>query len=285
MEPDLFTAAAEERQEKDPAGSPLAVTDAPARPGRGGRPAAPPETGLPAAAPGGGGRGRTRRAVVGHPVGSAGHRGRRRSPTWCRKATNKRFVELSAITAGVKEVRAVIESRAAPGGFDRRPSFPGRDPPLHQGPAGLAAARGRGPLGHPHRGHDGGPVLLGDLPSAVPLPPAHPRPLYDDDVRGPGAAGARRRTGAGGLSPSRGRPRAPAADRGRRRAPGAHRPGGRRGSAIARREAITLRPSRRRPSRGGEYDRAATSTTTWRAPSSSPSAAPTWTRRCTTWRG
>lgn len=36
------------------------------------------------------------------------------------KATNKRFVELSAITAGVKEVRAVIESaRRATGGFGK----------------------------------------------------------------------------------------------------------------------------------------------------------------------
>ncbi len=36
------------------------------------------------------------------------------------KATNKRFVELSAITAGVKEVRAVIESaRRASGGFGK----------------------------------------------------------------------------------------------------------------------------------------------------------------------
>ncbi len=36
------------------------------------------------------------------------------------KATNKRFVELSAITAGVKEVRAVIEgARRATGGFGK----------------------------------------------------------------------------------------------------------------------------------------------------------------------
>ncbi|MBA0050804.1 replication-associated recombination protein A [Streptomyces sp. AJS327] len=109
MEPDLFTAAAEDRQEKDPAASPLAVRMRPRsldevvgqqhllRPGSplrrlvgegAGGPAGPSSVllwGPP-------GTGKTTLAYV------------------VSQATDKRFVELSAITAGVKEVRAVIDS-------------------------------------------------------------------------------------------------------------------------------------------------------------------------------
>ncbi|WP_367126154.1 replication-associated recombination protein A [Streptomyces phytohabitans] len=108
MEPDLFTAAAEERQATDPSASPLAVRMRPRvldevvgqghllRPGSplrrlvgesGGGPAGPSSVllwGPP-------GTGKTTLAYV------------------VSQATDKRFVELSAITAGVKEVRAVIE--------------------------------------------------------------------------------------------------------------------------------------------------------------------------------
>ncbi|MEU6735205.1 replication-associated recombination protein A [Streptomyces physcomitrii] len=119
MEPDLFTAAAEERQEKDPSSSPLAVRMRPRtldevvgqqhllKPGSplrrlvgegGGGPAGPSSVllwGPP-------GTGKTTLAYV------------------VSKATNKRFVELSAITAGVKEVRAVIDgARRATGGFGK----------------------------------------------------------------------------------------------------------------------------------------------------------------------
>lgn len=119
MEPDLFTAAAEERQEKDPAASPLAVRMRPRtldevvgqqhllKPGSplrrlvgesGGGPAGPSSVilwGPP-------GTGKTTLAYV------------------VSKATDKRFVELSAITAGVKEVRAVIEgARRATGGYGK----------------------------------------------------------------------------------------------------------------------------------------------------------------------
>ncbi|MCX5395869.1 replication-associated recombination protein A [Streptomyces sp. NBC_00102] len=119
MEPDLFTAAAEERQEKDPSSSPLAVRMRPrvldevvgqqhllkqGSPLRrlvgeaGGGPAGPSSVilwGPP-------GTGKTTLAYV------------------VSKATNKRFVELSAITAGVKEVRAVIDgARRASGGFGK----------------------------------------------------------------------------------------------------------------------------------------------------------------------
>ncbi|MFE6737927.1 replication-associated recombination protein A [Streptomyces tubercidicus] len=119
MEPDLFTAAAEDRQEKDPAGSPLAVRMRPRtldevvgqqhllKPGSplrrlvgegGGGPAGPSSVflwGPP-------GIGKTTLAYV------------------VSQATNKRFVELSAITAGVKEVRAVIDgARRASGGYGK----------------------------------------------------------------------------------------------------------------------------------------------------------------------
>ncbi|MER7725848.1 replication-associated recombination protein A [Streptomyces sp. NPDC096323] len=119
MEPDLFTAAAEDRQEKDPSSSPLAVRMRPRtldevvgqqhllKPGSplrrlvgdgSGGPAGPSSVilwGPP-------GIGKTTLAYV------------------VSKATNKRFVELSAITAGVKEVRAVIESaRRATGGYGK----------------------------------------------------------------------------------------------------------------------------------------------------------------------
>ena len=76
--------------------------------------------------------------------------------------TDRRFVEVSAVSAGVKEVRAAIDAARAelvarrPGdGAVRR-----RGAPLQQGPAGRAAARRREPLGDPGRGHHREPVLL-----------------------------------------------------------------------------------------------------------------------------
>lgn len=118
MEPDLFTAAAEERQEKDPTGSPLAVRMRPRtldevvgqqhllKPGSPcaawsarARPPAGPSSVILWGPPG---TGKTTLAYV------------------VSKATNKRFVELSAITAGVKEVRAVIDgARRAVGGYGK----------------------------------------------------------------------------------------------------------------------------------------------------------------------
>ncbi|MEV0276219.1 replication-associated recombination protein A [Streptomyces sp. NPDC050610] len=119
MEPDLFTAAAEDRQEKEPSSSPLAVRMRPRvldevvgqqhllKPGSplrrlvgegSGGPAGPSSVllwGPP-------GIGKTTLAYV------------------VSQATNKRFVELSAITAGVKEVRAVIDgARRASGGYGK----------------------------------------------------------------------------------------------------------------------------------------------------------------------
>jgi putative ATPase len=118
VEPDLFTAAAEERQARDPSASPLAVRMRPRtlddvvgqqhllRPGSplrrlvgdSGGPAGPSSVmlwGPP-------GTGKTTLAYV------------------VSQATEKRFVELSAITAGVKEVRAVIESaRRSSGAYSK----------------------------------------------------------------------------------------------------------------------------------------------------------------------
>lgn len=119
MEPDLFTAAAEERQEKDPASSPLAVRMRPRtldevvgqqhllKPGSPLRRLVGDGAGGPAGASsvilwGPPGIGKTTLAYV------------------VSQATQKRFVELSAITAGVKEVRAVIEgARRAAGGYGK----------------------------------------------------------------------------------------------------------------------------------------------------------------------
>lgn len=119
VEPDLFSAAAEERRERDPGSSPLAVRMRPRtleevvgqqhllRPGSPLRRLVGDDGTGPAGASsvilwGPPGTGKTTLAYV------------------VSKATNKRFVELSAITAGVKEVRAVIESaKRQAGGYNR----------------------------------------------------------------------------------------------------------------------------------------------------------------------
>ncbi|MFI6684417.1 replication-associated recombination protein A [Streptomyces sp. NPDC050485] len=119
MEPDLFTAAAEDRQEKDPAGSPLAVRM---------RPRILDEVvgqqhllkqGSPLrrlVGEGAGGPAGPSSVILWGPPGT----GKTTLAYVVSKATNKRFVELSAITAGVKEVRAVIDgARRAIGGFGK----------------------------------------------------------------------------------------------------------------------------------------------------------------------
>ncbi|MGY0022600.1 replication-associated recombination protein A [Streptomyces sp. cg35] len=119
MEPDLFTAAAEDRQEKDPSASPLAVRM---------RPRTLDEVvgqqhllkqGSPLrrlVGEGGSGPAGASSVILWGPPGI----GKTTLAYVVSKATNKRFVELSAITAGVKEVRAVIEgARRAMGGHGK----------------------------------------------------------------------------------------------------------------------------------------------------------------------
>jgi putative ATPase len=109
VEPDLFTAAAEERREKEPGASPLAVRM---------RPRTLDEVVgqqhlLGAGSPlrrlvgqGNGGPAGPASVILWGPPGT----GKTTLAYVVSQATERRFVELSAITAGVKEVRAVIES-------------------------------------------------------------------------------------------------------------------------------------------------------------------------------
>ncbi|WP_432250122.1 replication-associated recombination protein A [Streptomyces sanyensis] len=119
MEPDLFTAAAEERQEREPSSSPLAVRMRPRtldevvgqqhllKPGS-------PLRRLVGDA--GQGRAGASSVILWGPPGT----GKTTLAYVVSQATDKRFVELSAITAGVKEVRAVIDgARRAAGGYGR----------------------------------------------------------------------------------------------------------------------------------------------------------------------
>ncbi|KRV50367.1 AAA family ATPase [Wenjunlia vitaminophila] len=119
MEPDLFTAAAEARAEKEPGRSPLAVRM---------RPRTLDEVvgqrhllkeGSPlrrlVAEPQGGPAGPAS-VILWGPPGT----GKTTLAHVVSRVTNRRFVELSAITAGVKEVRAVIEAaRRDSGGYGR----------------------------------------------------------------------------------------------------------------------------------------------------------------------
>ena len=122
MEPDLFTAAAEDRQEKDPASSPLAVRMRPRTLDEvvGQRhllkPGSPLRRLVGETGQGRGGPAGPSSVILWGPPGT----GKTTLAHVVSRATNKRFVELSAITAGVKEVRAVIEgARRATGGFGK----------------------------------------------------------------------------------------------------------------------------------------------------------------------
>jgi putative ATPase len=119
VEADLFTAAAEERAEKDPAARPLAVRMRPRtldevvgqqhllRPGS-------PLRRL--VGEGAGGPAGPSSVILWGPPGT----GKTTLAYVVSQATDKRFVELSAITAGVKEVRAVIDgARRSSGAFGR----------------------------------------------------------------------------------------------------------------------------------------------------------------------
>ncbi|MET7285886.1 replication-associated recombination protein A [Streptomyces sp. NPDC005573] len=119
MEADLFTAAAEERQEKDPTSSPLAARMRPRtldevvgqqhllKPGSPLRRLVDEGSGGPAG---------PSSVILWGPPGT----GKTTLAHVVSKATDRRFVELSAISAGVKEVRAVIDgARRAAGGFGK----------------------------------------------------------------------------------------------------------------------------------------------------------------------
>ncbi|WP_062215555.1 replication-associated recombination protein A [Streptomyces sp. NBRC 109706] len=119
MEPDLFTAAAEERAEKDPTASPLAVRMRPRTlddvVGQSHllRPGAPLRR---LVGEGAGGPAGPSSVILWGPPGT----GKTTLAHVVSQATDKRFVELSAITAGVKEVRAVIDgARRSSGGFGK----------------------------------------------------------------------------------------------------------------------------------------------------------------------
>lgn len=119
MEPDLFTAAAQDRQDREPGGSPLAVRMRPRSldevVGQGHllKPGSPLRR---LAGEGGGGPAGPSSVILWGPPGT----GKTTLAYVVSRATDKRFVELSAITAGVKEVRAVIESaKRQSGGYGR----------------------------------------------------------------------------------------------------------------------------------------------------------------------
>ncbi|MFC1407729.1 replication-associated recombination protein A [Streptacidiphilus sp. N1-12] len=118
MEPDLFTAAAEERQAQEPTRSPLAVRMRPRTLDEvaGQRRLLNPGSPLRRLVAGAGGPAATSSVILWGPPGT----GKTTLAYVISQATERRFVELSAITAGVKEVRAVIDSaRREMGGSGR----------------------------------------------------------------------------------------------------------------------------------------------------------------------
>ena len=186
--------------------------------------------------------------------------------------SGRSFVEVSAVNAGVAQVRAVIDEARrglASGGSHR--AVRRRGAPLLQDPAGRAAARGRERLGHPGRRDHREPALLGRSRRCCPARCcSRCGPLDDADVVGLLRAGADRPARPGRGRPRRRRGGAGAArpDGGRRRALGAHHArGGGRGGPVARRGGrspwrTSSRPwTARRPATTGP----ATSTTTSRA--------------------
>ncbi len=119
MEPDLFTAAAEDRQEREPGGSPLAVRMRPRTldevVGQG-RLLGPGSPLRRLVGEGSGGPAGPASVILWGPPGT----GKTTLAYVVSHATKRRFVELSAITAGVKEVRAVIDSaRRESGAYGR----------------------------------------------------------------------------------------------------------------------------------------------------------------------
>ena len=85
------------------------------------------------------------------------------------QVTKRRFTELSAVTAGVKDVRAAVDAARQQLRHERPPdrAVRRRGAPVLQDAAGRAAACGGEPLGVLHRRDDGEPVVLRGLAAAV----------------------------------------------------------------------------------------------------------------------
>ena len=164
--------------------------------------------------------------------------------------------------------------------------LPRRDPPLQQGPAGRAAAGGRGRAPDPDRGDDREPLLRGQLGAAL---------------AGPGLRAAAAGAGPGGRAAAAGagRPRArdrrpagrhprgagDAGDAQRRRRPGrALGAWSGRSSVAARARSASPRSKTPCSARRSTTTARATATTTSSRPGSRRPAAPTSTPRSTTWR-
>ena len=173
-----------------------------------------------------------------------------------------------------------------PAAPDRPPDdlLPRRDPPLQQGPAGRAAARGRGRAGDADRRHHREPVLRGQQRAALAGAGLRAAPADERAGRGADAHRARRRRVRRLLGRRR---RAAVPGRAlRRRRP--HRAERARARVLDRgpdRQARSSWPTPRTrcSARPSSTTRAATSTTTTSRPGSSPRAARIPTRRCTTW--
>ena len=178
MEPDLFTAAAEDRQEKDPSSSPAGGPDAPARPRRGRR-AAPSAQARDHRCAGWwtGPRGRPGRTLVGHPLGPARAPARPPSPTSSPRPP-------TSVSSSCR--RSPRASRRSGPSSSRRPSCirgcQGKETVLFldeihrfskaQQDSLLPAVENRWVTLIAATTEN--PVLLGHLPAALPVPAAHP---------------------------------------------------------------------------------------------------------------
>ena len=167
---DLFTSAGDEVA----AGrAPLAVRMRPALPRRGRRPG-PPARRRARRCVGWSTRRPTARPPVSLLLWGPPGTGKTTLAYLVAQATEREFVELSAVNAGVKDVRLVIDDarRAARRRRPRDRAVRRRGPPVLQDPAGRAAPRRGEPLGHPDRRDDGEPALLDHRSAPVAQRPA-----------------------------------------------------------------------------------------------------------------
>ena len=193
-------------------GTPAGDAPAPAVARRGRRPGAPAGRGLRAAR-----RDRAGPAALDDPLRAAGHRARRRSPgSWPRRPT-RRSRSSARSRPGAPRCARCSSAPAAPRSGRADDLLPRRDPPLQQGPAGRAAAGGRGGPRHADRRDDGEPLLRGQLGAALALPGLRAAPAAGQRHRGRAAPRGRdRSTPRPTTTRSRSWPRAPAATPARR---------------------------------------------------------------------